>query len=223
MNLSKKHEKSYLIIWWLATIVALTLQFSSLALPFVDAFGPTIMRTSSRPVTSTTCLQREINTRMLARKDNGNEENQIFNFFNERWEKADPLEIRLDATLSSCHVLARFLVYDITLPKKDIPGFEIEDIIMLVNVSSSVVVLAILWTMAGLITRIFEDRGFDPPQLFSTVAISGPLWLATEIIFHWPPAGVVDPTTDLASTVFLGCIGLLTTISLGRFVSANFL
>mmetsp|Transcript_1131 Transcript_1131/g.1787 ORF Transcript_1131/g.1787 Transcript_1131/m.1787 type:complete len:370 (-) Transcript_1131:145-1254(-) len=65
------------------------------------------------------------------------------------------LEVRLDTTLTSCFVLSRFLWYDLSLPPKTVPQFEIQDIIMLVNVCSSVIVLGMCWTCAGIVSGIF--------------------------------------------------------------------
>jgi hypothetical protein len=219
MRWDMKHGRT----WYFSTgMLVVALDVISCHLTAVDAFaiGNNNGRNQNRPfgrppipITVQTILERKTNTRVWTKMDSEDEEDQDLEFIFERWEKADPLEIRLDATLAACLVLARFLVYDTTLPKKTIPGFEIEDIIMLVNVFSSATVLAILWTMAGLVTGVFEDRGFDPLRLISTSALAGPLWLAIEIFFGWPPAGVADPTADAATTIIVGCIGLCATTS----------
>jgi hypothetical protein len=167
-------------------------------------------------------------SQLFAKPDDDDDENDdiVVGFVMERWNKADFLEIRLDTTLASCHVLAQYLVFDMSLPKKDIPGFEVEDVIMLANLFSSVAVLAILWTASGLITRVFEERGFDPVRLIATTLLAGPSWLAICIAFRWAPVGIiVDPSMmgSIGTAVVVGCLGLCATLSLGRIVSANIL
>ena len=109
-------------------------------------------------------------------------------FWMDRWEAADKLEIRLDATVVSCHTLARFLSYDMTLPPKDVPGFEVADIVMIVDTFTSAVVLSLCWILAGLWSRIFEKEADDWGTLIQTTVLAAPPWLLLELLFGWPAA-----------------------------------
>ena len=155
----------------------------------------------------------------IARMSNQGEDdsNRVLAFFQDRFETADSLEIRLDATLAMCHVLARFLAFDMTLPKKDIPGFELVDIIMVLDTFTSAIVLAILWTMVGLITRVFEQTQATNRVLLTT-ALVAPIWLGLEISLGWPPEGVGEHAAAM-TTIALGSLGLFGTMSLGRVIS----
>jgi len=135
-------------------------------------------------------------------------------FWKTRWEAADKQEIRLDATLTACHTLARFLAYDITLPPKALPGMELTDIVMLVDTFTSALVLAIIWTVAGLLTRLFEDSQ-NWSRLLQTTAMAAPLWLLLELTLGWPAAARDGPARFL-----VGSLGLLATMGLGRIVSS---
>jgi hypothetical protein len=135
-------------------------------------------------------------------------------FWKTRWEAADEQEIRLDATLTACHTLARFLAYDITLPPKALPGMELTDIVMLVDTFTSALVLAIIWTVAGLLTRLFEDSQ-NWSRLLQTTAMAAPLWLLLELTLGWPAAAGDGPARFL-----VGSLGLLATMGLGRIVSS---
>ncbi|KAI2506768.1 hypothetical protein MHU86_7663 [Fragilaria crotonensis] len=108
-------------------------------------------------------------------------------FWKSRLESADPVEIRLDATLAACHSLARYLAYDMSLPPKAIPGFEVADIVMLVNTFTSALVLAMIWTLVGLGTRLFEAATQEMQswsRLALTTLVAGPLWLILELLFN---------------------------------------
>ena len=141
------------------------------------------------------------------------------------------MEIRLDATLVAIHVLGRFLIYDLALPKKDIPKFEIPDVIAILNTFSSAGFLAILWTIVGLfVTGIFfeeianEDglggnEVLDFVRLASTALLVTPVWIVAEIAFHWPPTGVGGNDVDIINAIILGFLGLLVTMSVGRVVN----
>lgn len=133
-------------------------------------------------------------------------------FWGERWEAADQVEVRLDATLVSCHTLARFLSYDMALPPKEVPAWEIADVVSIIDTFTSALILAILWTVAGLVTRLFEDTT-NWSRLLQTTAIAAPLWLSLELLLGWPAAG-----DDGVERIVLGALGLLATMSLGRLV-----
>jgi hypothetical protein len=153
-------------------------------------------------------------------------------FFMERIENADWMEIRLDATLSSCYVLCRFLIYDITSGAKDIPGWEFQDVVLLLGTFSSAIVLAVYWTAAGLVlaeTSFQQDRkkrssAFDiDPTLVETLAkvvVAAPSWLVTERILHFGPP-VVLLGTDLTTELITGTLGLGSVMLLGRAVPSE--
>ena len=124
-----------------------------------------------------------------------------------------------------------FSIYDLALPKKDIPKFEIPDVIAILNTFSSAGFLAILWTLVGLfVTGIFfegianedglggnEVLGFV--RLASTALLVTPIWIVAEIAFHWPPTGVGGNDVDIINAIILGFLGLLVTMSVGRVVN----
>lgn len=110
-------------------------------------------------------------------------------------EQVDPLEIRLDATLLAIYVLCRFLFYDVTTGVKQTPGWELHDVIMILQTFSSAIVLSGLWTLVGVFgTGLFQydannvDNVWKRPLL--NAIISAPLWVLIEIVFGWPTAGV---------------------------------
>ena len=135
-------------------------------------------------------------------------------FYQDRWKAADRNEIRLDATVVACHSLARFLVYDTSLPAKEVPGMEVSNVIMVLDTFSSAVVLAFLWTVAGLMVRLFEDPS-NGTRLVTTTLLAAPLWLLLERSLSWPTLGASD---GILRQVVFGSLGLLTTMSLSRLV-----
>lgn len=146
-------------------------------------------------------------------------------FWFARWEAADILEIRLDATLVTCHVLARFLCYDLTLPAKDVPGLNVADVVALLHTFSSAALLCLLWTAAGLIVRLFENV-HDFAKIAETVLLAAPIWILLEQMLGWSytPATVSMQTGYMTSLdvmleqVILGAVGLLATMTLSRLV-----
>jgi hypothetical protein len=144
-------------------------------------------------------------------------------FWTNRWESADLLEIRLDTTVLACHVLARFLVHDMMLPPKTVPGWEIHDIVLLLHTLSSLGILAILWTMVGLGIGLWQKSeshsggtniNWTWMQLFGTTALVGPCWLIIERVLGWS----VESTFGWQS-VTLGSMGLFTTMALSRVIA----
>lgn len=161
-----------------------------------------------RPASSTHCKRQ-----CLLRLQNGKDDNDG-SWVLARWKAADKLEIRLDATVVSCHTLARFLSYDMTLPPKDVPGFEIVDIVMILNTFTSAVVISLFWILAGLLTEIFEKDADDWGALFQTAFLAAPPWLILELLLGWPAAdGAV------IERILLGTLGLMATMSLSRAVA----
>ena len=129
--------------------------------------------------------------------DDEKEGNTTNNKISSILEQVDPLEIRLDATLLAIYVLCRFLFYDITTGVKQSPGWELHDVIMLLQTLSSAIVLSGLWTLVGVFgTGLFQyDTTLDVDnelrkKLFTNAIISAPLWIVIEIVCGWPTAGV---------------------------------
>lgn len=160
----------------------------------------------------------------ISRKANRSEDDdepgqrQPYGFFSDRIGLADLTEIRLDATLASCYVLCRFLLFDLTTGKKEIPGWELHDVTMLLQTCSSAILLSILWTTAGIFTRTFEkgnNQSLD--KTVATAVVAAPLWLIGESLLGWPPAGFdYSNGIDLTTIVATGSIGLLSVMALGR-------
>lgn len=150
---------------------------------------------------------------------------QSKSFLTDRIQNADPLEIRLDATLASIYVLCRFLIYDITTGAKDHPGWEFKDVLWLLQTSSSAILLAALWTGAGLITRIFEDGSYELNilKVLGTVVLAAPIWLVLEIQFGWPPAGLLyaEGADDMIPLVLTGSVGLCSVMLLGKYLTSG--
>jgi len=171
--------------------------------------------------------RRKKNTFLKDQKDknNGKERNRSsfdpLSLSTELFPDADFVNVREDATLAACYGLCRFLIYDVTTGSKDIPGWELNDFIMLGGAFSSSIVLSALWALIGLYMGIFNDRDsdtFDVLKIPLTAIFVGPLWLITEILFGWPPGGAIlvdnlntigaDPIISVVYTIFTGSIGL---------------
>lgn len=150
---------------------------------------------------------------------------QRTSFLTDRIQNADPLEIRLDATLASIYVLCRFLIFDVTTGAKDHPGWEFKDVLWLLQTSSSAILLATLWTGAGLLTRIFEDGSYEVNALkvVATVILAAPIWLLLEIQFGWPPAGLLyaEGANDMITLVLTGSAGLCSVMLLGKYLTSG--
>ncbi len=166
------------------------------------------------------------------------------------------MEIRLDATLASCYGLCRFLIFDVSTGAKDMPGWQLTDFIMLGGAFSSCIVLSLLWSVVGIWTGIFnydddtntttsnsrtspadQDANQNENEIIwnvaSTAAIVGPLWLFMEIIFGWPPGGVmIHPNElDFASnndtylyyiyTIVTGTVGLASIMCLNKVLTSG--
>lgn len=160
-------------------------------------------------------------------KDQQNQLSLFPQFLSDRYNLANPLEIRLDATLASCYVLCRFLIFDILTSTKERPGWEVHDIIMLLQTFSSAILLSFLWTTVGIITGNFEvkDVGYssgetrqDLDKTVATASVAAPIWVLTEALLGWPPAGVdyYSNGMDLATIVASGSIGLCSIMVLGK-------
>ncbi|CAJ1941213.1 unnamed protein product [Cylindrotheca closterium] len=136
----------------------------------------------------------------------------------------DLLEVRLDATLCAIFGMARFLLYDLTLPRKKIPGMEIVDVVAVLNTFSSAAVLAILWSIAGVAIGLFDTRtnSKDDPtlliQLIGTTAFSVPLWVFVEKVCHWPISAGLE-SASLVYAMLLSSLGVLGTMLIARTLS----
>lgn len=227
MSVGRRTVAPYFL--WAVTVLVLCLSSSS-----SQAFSPTVAIQSSRSL-ATTAQRRPIPkailpgaTILLAGKrssrtpQDDEEKNALFEepAVNDLWRDADFLEIRLDATICACFVLARTLVFDMSLPLKQTPGYDIADLILISNAVSSATVLALLWTLAGLCTRNFQNGNrFEFPRLLATTAVAGPLWLGAEVVFQWLPPPESGGTLDVmavAETVVTGSLGLLAVMSFCR-------
>jgi hypothetical protein len=101
-----------------------------------------------------------------------------------------------------------------TLPPKPTPGFEIADIVMLLDTFTSVVVLSFFWILVGLFTQIFEKDTDDWGALVQTTILAAPPWLTLELLLGWPAA---DGTA--IERILLGTLGLMATMTLSRLVT----
>jgi len=144
-------------------------------------------------------------------------------------QNTDLLEVRLDATLCAIFGMARFLLYDLTLPRKEIPVMEIVDVVAVLDAFSSAAVLALLWSIAGVAIGLFEttnskhdiDDSYDLTlliQLMGTTAFSVPLWIFIEKLCHWPVSAGLDGAS-LLYAMLLSSLGVLGTMLIGRTLS----
>lgn len=88
---------------------------------------------------------------------NNNNDNNDPDWITRRIQRADLLGIRRDAVLTACYVLCRFLIYDLATGAKDVPEWDLQDVLYLMGTSSSAIVLVTYWTIAGLLTQSFEN------------------------------------------------------------------
>jgi hypothetical protein len=152
--------------------------------------------------------------------NNSNNNNNNMSFLQQRLAQADILEIRSDTTLVVCYVLCRFLIYDITMnPLKQVPGWEVQDWIWITGTLSSACVLAMYWTVAGLLSRSFESNTSSTStgmemvllQTLVTTALCGPIWVATEHLLKFGPTDIGGPSLEIAiGTGFLGLASFMT-------------
>lgn len=157
-------------------------------------------------------------TALLSNNDNNNENTD---WITERIERADLLGIRRDAILAACFVLCRFFVYDISTGAKTVPGWELQDVVLLTGTASSAIVLVTYWTIAGLLSRSFENDSseFRPLEILVNVALSCPIWLATEHLLEFGPPNIGGSSLDEA--VLNGFVGLSLAMLLGRALTSK--
>lgn len=141
-------------------------------------------------------------------------------------KNTDLLEVRLDATLCAIFVMGRFLLYDMTLPPKQVPGLETTDVVAVLDTFSSAGALAILWSISGIGVGLFDtssdasnnnDLGLLT-RLFGTTALSVPLWILIEKLCHWPISAGLDGSS-LPEAMLLSSLGVLGTMLIGRTMS----
>ena len=164
---------------------------------------------------------------------------QSIGFPNLNWEgwledrllEVDVLEIRLDATLLACYVLARFLNYDISTGAKAIPGWNLEDWVRIWSAISSAILLSGFWTLNGVfvtqtlvqtrhpgkVDNINNNNDDDPPGKVDTtflrtlgnLLLTVPLWLLAEEFFQFAPPGLEVYSLEVYWTTALGLASVL--------------
>lgn len=149
---------------------------------------------------------------LLSPQDDNND------WIGQRLATADWLEVRLDSTLCAIHVLARFLIFDLTLPRKEIPGYEIVDVVAVLDTFSSAGTLAILWTLAGLVTGLFQDTS-NSARLAMTTVLAAPIWIIAEQAFSTPLTVGAAGDMSLLQAMVLGSAGVFGTMLIGRTAS----
>lgn len=192
---------------------------------YVDAFAhhalPPLLSNTRKSTTAPRASGSSQATRNMLTHlySNKNDDNEVSSWINTRLERANFLEIRRDVTLTACFVLCRFLLYDIATGAKTVPGWELQDIVLLTGTASSAIVLATYWTIAGLLTRSFETSEFRPISTLVNVALCCPAWLATEHLFEFGPSDIGGTTLDEA--VVQGFVGLSSAMLLGRALTSR--
>lgn len=151
----------------------------------------------------------------------------IQEWMTQRFEMADWLEIRLEATLVSCYVLSRFLWYDIATGAKSIPGWELQDWVRILSTISSAILLSACWTGSGLlVTQSFEvqetttrsttttDSSSASPPIWLVltlvnVLVATPLWLWLEQVLQFAPPGLEVYDMGIYLTSGLGLASIM--------------
>jgi len=181
-----------------------------LVLTLTSTFSPS--RPQHGPVT------KRFTTTLLDRNSKENESFPVF--LTKCVERADPVEVRMDATLASCFVFCRFLVYDIASGAKAVPGWELKDWIAILGAISSAALLSICWSGVGLLTGIFEeDNKGNVLTIVTTGVLAAPVWLILERLSGFTPPG---EGFDVISTEFItAAIGLCCVMVGGRLFSST--
>jgi hypothetical protein len=155
---------------------------------------------------------------MVLFSNNSNDKDDI-DWISERVERASFSEICRDSVLVMCYVLCRFFIYDIATGIKSVPGWELQDLVYLTGTFSSAIALVTYWTVAGLLSRSFENSGFNPIQTLVNVALCCPIWLATEHLFEFGPPGIAG--SALGEAVLTGFLSMSSAMILGRVVTSQ--
>lgn len=229
----RNHRLSSLLLLPLA-IAALVSYRSGWSGIGVHAFRPLHAPTRSFRLPTRTIQQQRQRQRTVPSLSNNNENNnnnnddddENENFLLRRFERADKIEIRNDATLVACYVLCRFLVYDLTSGAKIEPGWEIQDWIWLTGTFSSATVLVVYYVVAGLLSRTYEANttfaAFGPNPIIRSlvnVALCCPVWLATEHLLGFGPADIGGSTLGVA--VATGFVGFGSFMALAKTLTAG--
>lgn len=133
------------------------------------------------------------------------------------WSSASKQEVRADATLASCYVLCRFLVYDLSTGLKPQPYISLQDIVLLSGTFSSAAVLSLYYVAAGLLTRSYEggSRGIGGTidgrllRAVVNVALCVPPWLVTEHSLGFGPIDIGGDTMARTISSAFGGFGAL--------------
>ena len=202
--------------------VMTVLMLTTICLDGVDAFARHATKAAHHYSFSTAAPDnntRKRHSKSIRLYSNNNNDNDEIDWISKRLDRASITEIRRDAFLVSCYVLCRFFIYDICAGIKSVPGWELQDVVYLTGTCSSAVVLVTYWTIAGLLSRGFETSGFKPIQTLVNVALSCPIWLATEHLFEFGPPDAGGST--LGTAVMTGFLSMSSAILLGRAVTSQ--
>lgn len=106
----------------------------------------------------------------------------------ERWARAEWMEVRLDITTVWCFHLLGVLLQ--TRPSAVSLGYTSEDVLELAQIFSSGCCLSVAWLAVGLLTRVFERRGDTLGEFLAptvpTAVVSGGAWRVLEAISAAP-------------------------------------
>ena len=207
------------LLMYIAAIFLLSTYSKSGVYAFI--ISPSSIRTLTSPPSLVTAKQKRIHDSISSQLFgiNNNDDDDIDtddnNGNNDDWitsrlQRADFEEIQRDIILTSCFVLGRYFIYDISTGAKVVAGFDTQDAIWLTGTLSSATLLGIYWTLAGLLTRLFETtRGISSLSLIANlvnIAMCCPLWIATEHFFHFGPSDIGGSTLD--QSIANGFLGL---------------
>jgi hypothetical protein len=210
----------------LAVAVAVAVSWSGSSEIGVEAFIAPHTTTSLRFSTTRT-VPRSLRSTLIVLSNNDDDDNNNnnnnnnfdfdFDLLPRRFERADKIEIRNDATLVACYALCRFLIYDITSGVKIAPGWGVQDWIWLTGTFSSATVLVVYYIIAGLLSRSFEysssgnssgqelDTSSPTIRAIVNVALCCPVWLATEHLLGFGPSDIGGGSLSVAvATGFIG-------------------
>ena len=208
----------YYSLLLVAVAVAVAVSWSGSSEIGVQAFAPHVVATTTshrRPTRRSTLLLSNNNNN----DDDDNNDNK--NLLSRRFERADKIEMRNDASLVACYVLCRFLIYDITAAGAKVsPGWEIQDFIWLTGTFSSATVLVVYYIIAGLLSRSFEDSSSSSYtsspiiRALINVVLCCPVWLETEHQLGFGPSDIGG--NNLSVAVATGFIGMGSFMALAK-------
>jgi hypothetical protein len=183
-------------------------------------FSPRCRRNRDRPLLLFPAEDKNDSNNKNKRAVNNNDTSKQDMWLERRVQKANFLEIRRDAILVTCFVLSRFLVYDILTSTKVTPGWVAQDLVLLTGTFSSATLLVVFWTIAGLLSKSFENsNSYGPVQVLVNVALCCPIWLATEHFLQFGPSNIGGDT--LSQAVATGFLGLASFMTLARSLTSG--